>query len=145
MRSSSKAILALAGLLAIGSFTSVRANSLLVGSFKLDHPTEWKGALLPAGDYRFKLSRTQTDANILAVEGAGETLDILVFTQAACDTCHKGELTVDIDGDNRVVTSLELPGFHLNFNSNSSGRQTAKQLNKAPANNEQISVQVNQN
>lgn len=145
MRSLSKAMLVLAGLLAIGCFTSaVRANSLLAGSFKLDHPTQWKGNLLPAGDYRFRLSRTQTDTSILSVEGKGEALDIMVFAQSACTTCRKGELTVNVAGDNRVVTSLELPGFHMDFNSNSSGRESAKQLNKG-SNNEQVSVQVDQN
>lgn len=145
MRSSSKAILALAGLLAIGSFTSsVRANDLLAGSFKLAHPTQWKGTVLPAGDYRFRLSRTQTDLNVLKVEGKGQALDILVFAQAACNTCKKGALTLDTAGDNRVVTSLELPGFHMDFNYNSSERQAAK-LNKAQSNAEQVSVQVNQN
>ncbi len=145
MRSLSKGILVFVGLLALGSFmSSVRANDLLAGSFKLPHPTQWKGTLLPAGDYRFKLSRTQYDSNILKVEGKGEALDILVFAQSACNTCSKGALTVDVAGDTRVVTSLELPGFHLDFNSNSSGRQSAK-LNKAQSNSEQVSVQVNQN
>jgi len=145
MRSLSKAILVVVGTLAIGSFTaSLRANDLLAGSFKLAHPTQWKGTVLPAGDYRFRLSRTQYDSNILKVEGKGEALDIMVFARAACNTCSKGALTVDVSGDNRVVTSLELPGFHMDFNSNSSGRQSAK-LNKAQSNSEQVSVQVNQN
>jgi hypothetical protein len=146
MRSLSKAILVLVGLLAIGSLTSpVRANDILVGTFTLAHPTQWKGTLLPAGDYRFKLSRTQSDSNILKVQGKGETLDIFVFAQSACNTCRKGALTVDLEGDNRVVTSLELPGFHVDFNSNSSGRQSAKQMNKGQSNSEQVSVQVDQN
>ena len=145
MRSLSKAILVVVGSLAIGSFTSsvVRANDLLAGSFKLAHPTQWKGTVLAAGDYRFRLSRTQYDSNILKVEGKGGVLDIMVFAQSACNTCTKGALTLDTAGDNRIVTSLELPGFRMDFNSNSNGRQSAK-LNKAQSNTEQVSVQVNQ-
>jgi hypothetical protein len=139
MRSLSKVFIVAVALLAIGLLSSsVSAHSVLVGKFTLPHPTQWKNTVLPAGDYTFELARTQTDMNVLSVRGAKNTLDILIFAQSACETCRSGELKVAMQGDNRVVTSLDLPGFHVNFKVHESPAEFAK----TPALSEQVAVHV---
>src|SRR5690242_4424880 len=116
MRNLSKALVVAVGLLAIcASSSSLSAKTLMAGTFTLTHPTQWKNMMLPAGNYTFKLARTQTDTNVLSVRGANQTFDMFVFAQSACETCRNGALKVAVQGDNRVVTSLDLPGFHMDF------------------------------
>ncbi len=145
MRSLSKALLVAAGLFSIGVLSSsVSANNLLVGNFTLSQPTQWKNTVLPAGDYSFKLARTQSDANRLSVRGKDKALEILVFAQSACETCRNGDLQVAVQGDNRVVTSMELPGFRMDFKSSTSNAQQ-EQMGKAPSHSEQVAVHVASN
>lgn len=146
MRNLSKALIVAIGLLAIGvSSSSVNAKTLMAGTFTLTHPTEWKNTMLPAGNYTFRLARTQTDTNVLSVRGANQTLDMFVFAQSACETCRNGALKVTVQGDSRVVSSLDLPGFHVNFKSRQSAAETEKQLAKAHASSEQVAVHVDSN
>jgi hypothetical protein len=143
MRKISKALLVAVGLLSIGIFSSssVSANNELVGSFTLAHPIQWKNTTLPAGNYTLRMVRTQTDTNLLKVRGEKRALDIMVFAQSACETCRNGALNLD----NRVVTSLELPGFHVNFNGSRSAAETEKQMGKVSTPAEQVAVHVDSN
>jgi hypothetical protein len=148
MRILSKGLFIAVGMLAIGLVSSsVSANNLLVGSFTLDHPTQWKNTTLPAGNYTLKLARTETDTNVLKIQGKTQTLEIMMFAQYACTTCKNGALNLDVAGDNRVVTALDLPGFHVDFTpgrlSAEKERQSAK--TKPAARTEQVAVQVNPN
>ncbi len=148
MRILSKGLLIAAGIFAIGLVSSsVSANNLLVGSFTLDHPTQWKNTTLPAGNYTLKLTRTETDTNVLKIQGKSQTLEIMMFAQYACTSCKNGALSLDTAGNNRVVTALDLPGFHVDFTPGRSSaereRQSAK--TKQPARTEQVAVQVNPN
>jgi hypothetical protein len=146
MRNLPKALIVALGLLAIGvSSSSVNAKTLMAGSFTLTHPTQWKNTMLPAGSYTFKLAGTQTDTNVLSVRRANQTLEMFVFAQSACETCRNGALKVAVQGDNRVVTSLDLPGFHVDFKSRQSTAETEKQLAKARASSEQVAVHVDSN
>jgi hypothetical protein len=146
MRSLSKAFVVTVGLLAIGALSSsVRANNLLIGAFTLPHPTQWNNTVLPAGDYTFKLARTQSNTNLLSVRGATKTLEILVFAQSACETCQGGALKVAVQGDNRNVTSLDLPGFHVNFKAHESAAEKAERLAKTSSPSEQVAVRVGSN
>jgi hypothetical protein len=145
MRNLSKALVIAAGLLAIGvSSTSVLAKNLLVGSFTLAQPIQWKNTMLPAGDYTFRLARTQTDTNILKVQGKNKALDIMVFAQSACETCKKGAIQLDMQAGMRVVTSLELPGFHVDFNGKHTPAQQ-EEMGKNATPSEQIAVHVDSN
>src|SRR5579872_5433071 len=117
----SRVLVVAVGLLAIGGISSsVRANDILVGSFTLNHPTQWNKTVLPAGTYKFKLVRTQTDANMLVVTGEKQSMDIYVFAQSACETCRSAGLTIEVKGDHRAITSLRLPGFHVDFSARGS-------------------------
>jgi hypothetical protein len=146
MRSLSKVLVIAVGLLAIGlSGLSVSAKTLLAGSFTLENPTQWKSTVLPAGKYTFRLAGTQTDTNVLMVRGTNKNLDIMVFTQSACEKCRDGALKVAVNGDNRVVTSMDLPGFHVDFAAPRSAAQREEESRKAPAPSEQVAVHVDQN
>jgi hypothetical protein len=116
MRTLSRALVFAVGLLIVGIFSSsVFANNLLVGTFTLSHPTQWNGTMLAAGEYQFKMTRTQTDANMLMITGGKQTLSVLVFAQNACDSCKTEALRTMVRGDSRIVTSLDLPGYHIDF------------------------------
>ncbi len=144
MRYLSKILIVAVALLAIGGVSSsVRANDMLDGTFTLNHPAQWNKTMLPAGTYKFKLVRTQTDANLLLVTGAKTSMDIYVFAQAACETCRDASLTLTVQGDRRVVTSLSLPGFHVYFNLRGSLVDVKEQEGNVTPYFEQIDVSVN--
>jgi hypothetical protein len=146
MRFVSKGLALAMGLLTVGVLSSgVRADDVMVGSFKLPHTTSWRGMTLPAGDYEFKLARTQSDARMLTVQGSKQTLAVLVFAQDTCQTCRKSELTLDVNGESRVVSSLELPGYHVDFKRSWTKMEREQQARKSPASPEQVAVQVNSN
>jgi len=116
MRTIYRALLIAVGLLSVGVLSlSVYANSLMLGTFTLSHPAQWNGATLPAGKYQFKMTRTQTDANMLVITGEKQTLSVLVFSQNTCDSCKSEALRMAVQGDRRTVTSLDLPGYHFDF------------------------------
>jgi hypothetical protein len=146
MRYLSKALVVAIALLAIGGISSsLRANDMLVGSFTLNHPTQWNKTMLPAGTYKFKLIRTQTDANMLVVTGDKQSLDVYVFAQSACETCRNARLTIEVQGDHRSVTSLRLPGFHVDFSARGSLVDAKAESEHVTPYSEQIEVRVNPN
>jgi hypothetical protein len=91
------------------------------------------------------LARTESDANKLLIRGAKQTLDIMVFGESACQTCRGGALKIAVQDENRVVTSLDLPGFHINFKVRGSAAESREELGKAPAPSELIAVHVSPN
>ena len=116
MRSLSRALVVAIALFAIGMLSSsASANTLLTGTFKLNRPAQWNGTSLPAGEYQFKLTSGQTDANTLTISGGKQNLTMLVYAHNACETCKTVTLKMTVQGDSRVVTSMELPGYHLDF------------------------------
>jgi hypothetical protein len=146
MRFLSKAFIVVVGLFAIGaSSSSLSAKTLLAGSFTLQRPTQWKNTVLPAGNYTFRLANTQTDTNILSVHGANKNLDIMVSAQSACEKCRTGKLKVAVQGENRVVTSMDLPGFHMDFNGRRSAAEMEEQSSVVPTFSEQVAVHVGEN
>jgi hypothetical protein len=149
MRYVSKILVVAVSLVAIGTVTSrVRANDLQSGTFKLRQPTLWNNTMLPAGDYKFQLLRTQSDARLLSVRGAKQSLTLYLFANSACDSCRTTSLNISVQDGRRVVTSLELPGFHADFSTRTSLVETSQpsdQADHAPASSEQISVHVKPN
>ena len=142
MRYLSKVFVVAVGLLTIGVLSSsVRANNVMIGTFTLAHPTQWNKAVLPAGDYTISVTRGLSDTNVLSVQGAKQGFSMFFLSQSACETCKKGELKVAVEHDNRVVTSMDLPGFHVNFSNRQSAAQR-EQLVKTPAASEQVAVHV---
>lgn len=143
MRYISKILVVAVGLLAIGGMSStVRANDMLDGTFTLNRPAQWNKTLLPAGTYQFKLVRTQSDANLLVVSGAKQSMDLYVFAQSACETCRNAALTIMVQGDHRIVTALSLPGFHLDFSARAALMDAKAQADSSTPYSEQIDIQV---
>ncbi len=101
--------------------------------------------MLPAGTYKFKLVRTQTDANMLVVTGEKQSMDLYVFAQSACETCRNAGLTIEVQGDHRSVTSLRLPGFHVDFSARGSFVDAKAESEHVTPYSEQIDVRVNPN
>ena len=142
MKSLSKAFVVAAGLLTIGLFSpAVPAADVLAGKFTLPHATRWNDTILPAGDYTFRVARTMTNADVLKVRGANRVMDLYIFNESTCEKCRHASLNLAVKNDNRVVTSLELPGFHVNFKV----RQSEEAFAKNPSPSEQVAVHVNSN
>ena len=142
MKSLSKAFVVAAGLLAIGLFSpAVPAADVLAGKFTLPHATRWNDTILPAGDYTFRVARTMTNADVLKVRGANRLMDLYIFNESTCEKCRHASLNLAVKNDSRVVTSLELPGFHVNFKV----RQSEEAFAKNPSPSEQVAVHVNSN
>ena len=142
MRSLSKAFVVAAGLLTIGLFSpAVPAADVLAGKFTLPHATRWNDTILPAGDYTFRVARTMTNADVLKVRGANRVMDLYIFNESTCEKCRHASLNLAVKNDSRVVTSLELPGFHVNFKV----RQSEEAFAKNPSPSEQVAVHVNSN
>ena len=143
MRYLSKILVVAVGILAIGGISSsVRANDMLDGTFTLSRPAQWNKTVLPAGTYQFKLVRTQTDANLLVVSGMKQSMDIYVFAQSACETCRNAALTIMVQGEHRVVTALNLPGFHVDFSARATVMDAKAQADNSTPYSEQIDIQV---
>ena len=145
MRFVSRALVVAVGLLAIGGIsTSVRANDEMTGKFKLSQPTQWQSTVLPAGDYSFRLVHVQSDALLLLVSGAKKSLDLMIFTQSACASCRGGGLKIAVEGVNRVVTALDIPGYHLDFSSSQSAGGSQQQAKRPAPTSDQVAVSYTQ-
>ena len=145
MRNLPKVFVFVFGLFALAlSGLSVRANNVLVGSFTLPHATQWNNTVLPAGEYKFKVARTQTNADVLVVHGAKQSLSLYIYRESACETCRSSSLNLEVRGNNRAVSSLELSGFHVKFKAQPSASEK-EEMSKIPASNEQVAVQVDSN
>lgn len=151
MRSLNKVLVIAVGLLSIGLWsTSARANdNMLAGKFTLSHATEWNKKMLPAGEYRFTLARTQSDVNLLMVNGSNQSVSMFIYNEPICRTCSTGSLNISTRGDNRIVTSLDLAGFHVDFHSQLSAREREEQMarNRKMSNkpSEQVAVHTDDN
>lgn len=145
MRTPSRAhaLLAVAvGLLSIGLLSlPVFANTMLAGGFSLAHTTMWNGTALPAGEYQFRMTRTQTDVSMLIISGGKQTVTVMVFPQSACESCKTEAIKMTVQGDSRVVTSFDLPGYHLEFKA--PHMENAKETMDASPWTEQVPVRVN--
>jgi hypothetical protein len=144
MRCLSKAFVVAVCLLAVGlSSSPVPAADVLAGKFTLPHATQWNDTVLPAGDYTFRIARTLTNADLLMVHGAAQAVNLYIFNESNCRTCQTASLNLAVRNDNRVVTSLDLPGFHVNFKVRQSAAEKREELAKTAAPSEQVAVDVN--
>src|SRR3974390_2895060 len=132
MRNISKALVVAVGLLSIGvSSQTARANSdHEVAAFTLSHPTQWNSVKLSPGYYTLSLAPGSSSAKVLEIHGAHQALQILVFPQSACGKCQLGNVNLAVQGDKRVVTSVDLHGYHLDFRSSWSPAER-EQMSKA--------------
>ena len=141
MRNLSRALLFAVGLIFGLAASNVFAGPMVVGSFSLSRPAMWNGTMLPAGDYQFRMTPTQSDTNMLTVTGNKQSLNVLVFAHNTCESCKSVALKMTVQGDSRIITSMDLPGYHLDFKMPrvESAKETA---NDSTAWVEQVNVKV---
>lgn len=148
VRSLSKVLVIAVGLLAIGlSSSSIRANGndVRAGKFTLPHPTRMNGIVLPAGDYTFRLKRTQSNADTLVILSSNQQiLHFLVYPESACETCRDTSLNLAVLGNFREATSMDLAGYHVDLNLRKSASASAESV-KIKEQSEQVAVQVDPN
>jgi hypothetical protein len=139
----SKFSLLAVALLAIGFLSSsVRANDLLTGGFSLSEPTRWNNTLLPAGQYHIRLMRTESDTNVLHVQGEKQSVSLLIPAQRICLNCGNGSLNMTMRGGDPVVASMDLAGMHVNFDTHQSARQREEELAKNRQQSQKPSEQI---
>jgi hypothetical protein len=115
MRNFYRALLFAVGLLVGFASSTAFAGPVVVGTFTLRQPAQWNGTTLLAGDYQFKMTPSQTDTNTLVITGGKQTLSMLVFAHNTCDSCKTVVLKMTVQGESRTITSMDLPGYHLDF------------------------------
>jgi hypothetical protein len=147
MRSLRRFFVVPVGLLAIGLVSSpARANDGLAGKFTLRHATQWNNTVLPAGDYNFKLTRIQgQNAELLAVQGANDKVKLFVHGLWSCETCQGASLNLAVRGERYSVSSIDMPGFHANFEVRPPAGARGEELVKTPKPSEQVAIQVDRN
>jgi hypothetical protein len=147
MRYLSRCFVIAVGLLAIGLASSaVHADEALAGKFKLTHSIQWDNTMLPAGDYTFSLSRTQSkNLNLLEVRGAKRKVSLFVRGEWSCETCQHAAIYLSVQGDHYAATSVDMAGFHANIKVRQLVGLQGEELAKTPATTEQIAVHVNPN
>ena len=147
MRYLSKFSLVAVGFLAIGLMSSSASanNDALGGKFTLPHSTQWDNTMLPAGNYTFMLTRTQTkDMNELTVRGEKQKVTLFVRGEWSCENCQNAKLNLAPRGNQYVVTSMEMAGFHANFKVRQSA-SSREELAKNPQRSEQVAIHVDPN
>jgi hypothetical protein len=145
MRRLSKMFVIAVGLLAVIVLSSSLYANDVLGTFTLSHPTQWNNTMLAPGDYTLRVTRTQSNADLLMIRGEKQTFNWFIYPEPACSTCQHDSLSLEVRGEDRVVTSLELMGFHADFDSHESAKEREKQLGKTRAHSEQVAVKVNSN
>lgn len=129
-------------LLAITAMSSSLYANDVLGSFTLPHAIQWNNTMLAPGDYTFKMTRTQTNADVLLIRGEKQTLNWFIYPESACNACQRTALNLEVRGENRVVTSLDLMGLHVDFKSHESAKERETQLGKTPVRSEQVAFRV---
>lgn len=115
MRNFYRALLFAVGLFVGLAASTAFASPMVMGTFTLSRPAQWNGTTLPAGDYQFRMAPSQSDTNMLMITGGKQSLSVLVFAHNACESCKTVTLKMTVQGDSRVITSMDLPGYHLEF------------------------------
>jgi len=139
----SKLFVIAVGLLALTVLSSSLYANDVLGTFTLSHPTQWNDTMLTPGDYTFRMTRTQTNANVLMIRGEKQTFNWFIYPEPACNTCQRSGLNLEMRGENLVVTSLDLMGFHVDFKTHESAKE--RELGKNHVRSEQVAVKVNPN
>ena len=148
MRFLTKVVCLAAGLFAIGlASSSVRANDLAMGSFTLHHAARWNSTTLPAGNYAFRLARTQSGANLMMIQGEKQSMTVIVYGESDCRTCQSPSLNLEDRRGNSYVTSMELAGYHMNFKINETARAREEEMAKtrARSQSQQMAIHADDN
>jgi hypothetical protein len=122
--------------------SSLYADDMLMGSFTLPHPTQWNKTMLAPGDYTFRVTRTVSNTNLLTIRSAKQAFVSLIYLESACATYCSGSLNVEVHDDNRVVTSLDLMGYHVDVKGHMSAHEREQEVRKAPVNSERVAFRI---
>jgi hypothetical protein len=101
--------------LALGALAaSGKAQTAYQGKFTLPAETHWGGATLPAGDYTFALSTTDSPSR-LYVRGQGVAAIITATTADDGVVAHRAQLNLVDIGDVPTVYTFEAPELGVTF------------------------------
>jgi hypothetical protein len=108
MRSMNRVVnVALTVLLASVLATLAHAQAVSAGKFALPVETRWGMAVLPAGEYTYRLDSANLPA-IIAVRGGGKSAMILVRGISEHPISNRSSITLLRSGRHAVVQSLDL-------------------------------------
>lgn len=115
LRSFSLVVLTLA---AIAAFPAVGHAQAVEGKFTLSHEAHWGAAVLPAGDYEFRLDSTNYSARVLVMKSSGERSALLIpMSMSSGVRVGASQLNLVETGEGTFVSSLCLkdPGVEFYF------------------------------
>jgi hypothetical protein len=137
---------AVIGLVAIGIFVSRTAaqSSSARGSFTLPYEVNWKGVVLPAGDYTFSLESRALPA-MVTVRGPNGGAFIMATVLDNRKTDQDSSLTIEERGSTRFVRELYLADLDLHIGySIPKIPRGEKELAQGPATIEHVRVSIGQ-
>lgn len=137
--------MAVIGIVAIAAFagqTAAQSNSAW-GSFTLPYEVNWKGVVLPAGDYTFSL-KTRALPAMLDVRGPNGRAFIMATVLDEKKADHQNSsLTIEGRGGTRFVREMYLADIDLRIcYSIPRAPQNEKELAQGPATTEHVAVSI---
>jgi hypothetical protein len=96
---------------------SSAAQTFAHGTFTLAHEVHWQNALVPAGDYEFFVDRSGgSQFLMLKRAGAGSTgFFLMIPSSEPSESAGIDKLLIVVHGDERFVSSLDLPQYGVNL------------------------------
>ena len=136
--------IAVVGLVAIGAFVSRAAaqSSSARGSFTLPYEVNWKGVVLPAGDYTFSLESRALPAmvNVRGPNGGAFIMATVLYNKK---TDERSSLTIEERGSTRFVRELYLAELDLRIGySIPKIPNSEKELAQGPLTREHVLVSI---
>jgi hypothetical protein len=133
------------GIVAIGTFvsqTAAQTNSAW-GSFTLPYEVNWKGVVLPAGNYTFSL-KTRALPAMLDVRGPNRRAFIMATVLDEKKADHQNSsLTIEGRGGTRFVREMYLADIDLRIcYAIPKAPQNEKELAQGPATTEHVAVSI---
>jgi len=114
IRRRSQVMLLVVVTLAVCAFAAAaNAQATYTGTFTLPHEVHWGNVVLPAGNYSIIMDSPSTPALVLSANG--ETSMFTTVPTIADSEKGAAAITVTVNGNERIVRSLNLPHLGQSF------------------------------
>jgi hypothetical protein len=111
-------------------FTATAQAQQVAGAFTLPCAVRWGVATLPAGHYTFT-ARSSIDPFLLTVRGRGTNAIIMAVSRNMV-AGSRSSLSITRDGNQAVVSSLQLAPYGVSFNYGKRYRRVVEAANRPP-------------
>jgi hypothetical protein len=86
------------------------------GRFKLPHEVHWQNAVVPAGEYKFKLQNVGPSVMLTLTKTSGSPASFMLLvndTEDDASGSNQGRLVISSKSGTSYVSSMELPQFEV--------------------------------